>query len=175
MTTRATRLLVATVALIVSALPAAANIWILQAVLTGGQEVPPNGSQAVGSVSMSYNDATNMFNIAVLVEGIARSDLIASHIHQGPPGVNGPVIFSLGDGSQYTETPNGLMRILENAGPLPESNEEFLLSNRNYVNVHTNQYPGGEIRGQLIVVPEPATMAVVTMGLGLLAARRRRR
>lgn len=175
MNKRATRLLVAMVALIVSALPAAANIWILQAVLTGDQEVPPNGSRAVGSVSMSYNDETNMFNMAILVEGIARSDLIASHIHQGPPGVNGPIIFDIGAGNQYTETPNGLMRILENAGPLPESNEEFLLSNRNYVNIHTNQFPGGEIRGQLIVVPEPATVAVVTMGLGLLAARKRRR
>jgi hypothetical protein len=175
MNKRATRLLLALVALTLSALPAAANIWILQAVLTGDQEVPPNGSQAVGSVSMSYNDETNMFNIAVLVQGIARTDLIGSHIHQGPPGVNGPIIFDLGPGSQYVETPNGLMRVLQNVGPLPESNEVFLLSNRNYVNVHSNLYPGGEIRGQLIVVPEPATVAVVAMGLGLVVARRRRR
>lgn len=89
--------------------------------------------------------------------------------------MNGPVIFDLGAVSQYVETPNGLMRVLQNVGPLPESNEAFLLSNRNYVNVHSNLYPGGEIRGQLIVVPEPATVAAVAMGLGLLAARRRRR
>ncbi|MER3466138.1 MAG: hypothetical protein C4340_02910 [Armatimonadota bacterium] len=136
--------------------------------------MPPNGSQAVGSVSMSYNDVTNMFDMAVLVAGIAQTDLIASHIHQGPAGVNGPVIFNIGPGSDYTQTPNGLMRILQNAGPVPESNEVFLLSSRNYVNIHTAQFPGGEIRGQLTVVPEPAT-TVVTMGLGLLAARRRRR
>ncbi|GIV01196.1 MAG: CHRD domain-containing protein [Fimbriimonadales bacterium] len=165
--------LLVALAVCVLALPSAANIWILQAILTGDQEVPPNGSQAVGVVNMAYNDVTNMFNMTILLEGIAQEDLTASHIHQGPAGVNGPVIFSIGAGNTYTQTPNGLMKILQDVGPLPESNEPFLLSGQNYVNVHSVQFPGGEIRGQLIVVPEPGTMIALFAGLGLLAARRK--
>ena len=50
-------------------------------------------------------------------------------------------------------------------------------SGRAYLNIHTTDSPGGEIRGFLHVVPEPQTYAVLLAGLGLLgfaAARRRR-
>ena len=44
-----------------------------------------------------------------------------------------------------------------------------------YLNVHTNLFPGGEIRGLLAPVPEPQTYALMLAGLGVLgwAARRR--
>jgi hypothetical protein len=52
----------------------------------------------------------------------------------------------------------------------------FLLANGLYFNVHTADHAGGEIRGQVIVVPEPATaVAAATAAAGLLLARRRRR
>jgi hypothetical protein len=48
-----------------------------------------------------------------------------------------------------------------------------------YVNVHNDAFQGGAVRGQLrladVAVPEPGTLAVLGLGLVLLAFSRRRR
>ena len=52
-----------------------------------------------------------------------------------------------------------------------------ILSGHSYINFHTTQFGGGEIRGALEVVstPEPSTMAMFALaGLGLLVRRTRR-
>jgi hypothetical protein len=45
-----------------------------------------------------------------------------------------------------------------------------------YVNIHTSTFGGGEIRGQIIPVPEPATTGLLTAGAiaGLMLWMRRR-
>jgi hypothetical protein len=48
-----------------------------------------------------------------------------------------------------------------------------ILNGRAYINFHTNQFGGGEIRGALVVVPEPAT-GLAGVGLAGLLLRRRR-
>jgi len=49
-----------------------------------------------------------------------------------------------------------------------------ILAGRSYINFHTTQFPGGEIRGQ-ITVPEPGTIALFGLAAAGLVARRRQR
>ncbi|MDQ3686119.1 MAG: CHRD domain-containing protein, partial [Acidobacteriota bacterium] len=50
-----------------------------------------------------------------------------------------------------------------------------LQGGQTYFNIHSNAFPGGEIRGQLQPVPEPATMILVGTGLAAIAGRKLRR
>jgi hypothetical protein len=53
-----------------------------------------------------------------------------------------------------------------------------LLDGETYINIHTTMFPGGEIRGFLSAVPEPATWAMMLIGfagLGFAFRQSRRR
>jgi hypothetical protein len=43
-----------------------------------------------------------------------------------------------------------------------------------YLNIHTQTFPGGEIRGNFALVPEPATWAMMIVGFGAAGAMLRR-
>jgi hypothetical protein len=58
-----------------------------------------------------------------------------------------------------------------------EIQEGNFLAGNYYVNIHTVEFPGGEIRGQLVPtqVPEPSTIAGFLIAGGLLFGLRRRK
>ena len=128
----------------------------LEAELDSGQQVPPNASTATGSAEMIYNDVTKSFDLDLIVRGIDLSELAAAHIHLAAAGTNGPIIVNLGPVRDWVQEDGVLKRSMTDS-PFPSIYEEDLRAGDTYINVHTQTYPDGEIRGQLtlVIVPVP--------------------
>ena len=107
--------------------------------LTGNQEVPPTGSLATGHADMYLNHAETAIHIKLSVSNFTNT-ITASHIHRGASGVAGPVIFSIGAFTNSIEAD----WTNPSAGDIAD-----LKAGNLYVNVHSNIFPGGEIRGQI--------------------------
>ncbi len=106
--------------------------------LTGDQEVPPNTSTAVGTGSIKIDAAGNVSG-SVAAPGMAGT---MAHIHVGAPGVNGPVIIPLtGSAGDTWAVPAGAKLTDEQMAAYKAGNL--------YVNIHTAEHKGGEIRTQL--------------------------
>lgn len=153
-----------TLLLIVSALPHLAWGQLdFRAVLSGSNEVPPRATPAFGAAFATLDPTTNLFEFNYSFQDLL-SEQTGAHIHLGAIGVNGPVIYPLPMGS-----PASLSIVLT---PEDVANLQAGLW---YVNVHSTTYRGGEIRGQLLPVPEPSTYAAGAAALLLAAILGRRR
>ena len=115
-----------------------------------------------------------------------------AHIH-GPaaPGSNAGVIwgfigtpFNDNNPMDVVVTPfaSGVGGTVSSKWDLPEGqNTTFaaqvgnILAGLTYLNFHTVQFGGGEVRGQILVVPEPETYLLMLAGLAGLGAMVRRR
>ena len=112
-------------------------IVTFNATLSGTSEVPANTSTATGTATGSYNKTTKILTVNVTYSGITPT---MGHIHVGAVGVSGPVVFPF----------TSLMSPISYTSPaLNATQEADLLANNYYVNLHTEAFPAGEIRGQL--------------------------
>jgi len=164
---RTTKLILAVGIIGAMATPASAFVWTFNDPINAGQEVPPSGSPASGTAVGTYDDITNALVINVNATGFL-SARTGAHIHFAPSGSNGGVVFDLGvagAGDSYNNVNTNFV--------LDETQESNLLARNYYVNIHTQNNPGGSIRGQLNPVPEPATM--IALGLGSVAVLLRRK
>jgi hypothetical protein len=111
--------------------------------LNGRQEVPANNSSGNGNCMITLNATETQLTVTCNYRSLT-SNVVGAHIHDnGPVGVNGPIAFDF----SFTGGTNGAI------GPLTfdttPAQVADLRANRLYVNMHTSNFPGGEIRGQV--------------------------
>jgi hypothetical protein len=105
--------------------------------LSPSEEVPPAQSSGSGSGSIRVAEDGSVSG-SVTTTGVQGT---MAHIHQGAKGANGPVIVPL--------TKNGDTYTVPAGAKLNAAQMSALKSGGLYVNVHSDKYKGGEVRGQL--------------------------
>ncbi len=174
------RVLATAACVLIAASPASAMTYF--ATLSGDNEVSPVASPASGSAvfTVSGTDLLVEFKFADLTSG-----LVAGHIHccVGPDANAGVAIG-------FTNLPTGettgsyaalydlslsstfIGAFLAASGGTADLARARLLdafdTSFAYINLHTSIFPGGEIRGQIASVPEPANWAMMVLGFGLV-------
>lgn len=113
--------------------------------LSGAQEVPPNNSPGKGSGEISVMP-DGMVSGSITVSGMTPT---AAHIHDGASGANGPVIIKLDRTDKGFAVPAGAKFSGEQLARFKAGNT--------YINVHSEAFPPGEIRGQLTPPAMPKT------------------
>ena len=176
-----------------------ANAQSLQysALLDGPSESPPNGSPGTGFSLVDLNLTAHTMRVRITFSALVGTTT-AAHIHAptavaftGVAGVASEVPsftgFPLGvtSGSMDTTFDMTLATsynpsfITANGGTTASAEAAlagYVAAGRAYVNIHSSTFPGGEIRGFLVAVPEPSTIALIgagALGLGLYDIKRR--
>ena len=106
--------------------------------LGGAQEVPPVDTKATGSATIKVGTDMSVSG-NVTTTGVVGT---MAHIHQGAAGKNGPVIipFTKADGGNWS---------LPADAKLTDAQYQAYKAGDLYINVHSAEHPGGEIRAQL--------------------------
>jgi hypothetical protein len=114
---------------------------IFEATLSGTQEVPPNASPGRGTAEVQVNSNTNTLTWKVTYSGLS-GPATGGHIH-GPaaPGANAGIVVPF--------TGNLNAQPVQGQAQITPAQMADLSAGMWYVNIHSAQFPGGEIRGQL--------------------------
>ncbi len=115
------------------------------------------GASGAGSGTATLDTATNLFSWNFSYGGLAGTENNA-HFHLGAPGVPGGIQLGLPPGSPKI-----------GSATVSAGDETDILANLWYVNIHSTNSPGGEIRGQGVQVAAGVPLLPVS-ALGLLAA-----
>ena len=123
---------------------AKATVYPFNVTYSGANEVPANASTATGTISGTYDDATNTISFTINFSGLS-ANATAAHFHfPAIPGIAAPPIYPH---SPFPSATSGTF------GPaiqvITEAEELQLLGGLWYSNIHNSVYPGGEIRAQI--------------------------
>lgn len=128
--------------------------------LSGAAEVPPGDPNGSGMAHLVISPTLGQVCFKLEVEDVALP-ATAAHIHSGAAGVNGPVVIGLdapGASGEVKGCKTGLDATLLNA--IIASPAQY------YVNVHTTDFPGGAVRGQLAAKPGKAAAPRIPVHAG---------
>ena len=121
------------------------------ATLSGQEEVPPTNSQATGMAEFTVSGDNAEYSVnASNIQGVT-----AGHIHSGGQGENGPIVVTLfkNDSPTNEVSETGSITVDKLEGPMAGKQLTDLVTamsnGETYVNIHTEQNPNGEIRGQI--------------------------
>ena len=190
---RVASLLLAAAAAVALAAPAVAHESVYGGPLLGASEAPSNGSPGSGSAKVTIDFDLLTMHVESSFAGLL-GNVTAAHIHCcTPPGANVGVATML---PTFTGFPAGVTSgTYDNTFDMALAgsyNPAFIASHgatvglafnalvagldagQAYLNIHTNLFPGGEIRALLVPVPEPETYALMIAGLLAVGAAARR-
>jgi CHRD domain. len=128
-------------ALVAFAAPSIAATVNMKANLKGSSEVPPNDSKGTGSVDVTYDTASGKLSWKGTYSGLS-GPATAAHFHIAEVGKNGSIAIPIFAGAM-AKSP------FEGSATLNASQTAALNEGKFYVNVHTANHKGGEIRGQV--------------------------
>jgi hypothetical protein len=128
-------------ALVFSAAPALAEVINFSVELTGTAEVPPNDSAGTGTLEATLDTDSKVLKYTITYEGLT-GPATAAHFH-GPAGPesNAPPVVPIPD--------DKLASPIEGEATLTDDQIADVQNHMWYFNIHTAQYPDGELRGQL--------------------------
>ena len=184
---------------IFSSMPASAAVFNYSVTLNGPSEIPVNASPGTGLGTVSYDNVSHLLSLNVSFSGLL-GNTTASHIHAPtaspfsgtagvatttptfagfPLGVTGGAylnVLDLTQASSYNPS-----YVTANGGTTAGAEAALtaaMAAGKSYWNIHSTSFPGGEIRGFLVAVPEPASAALIVLGavcMGIHAKRKNRR
>ncbi|MBI4985699.1 MAG: CHRD domain-containing protein [Rhodocyclales bacterium] len=106
--------------------------------LNGDREVPPVKTMASGSGTITINPDMSVSG-SIMTSGLAAT---MAHIHLGAADKNGPVVVTLSKSGEHGW-------VVPPGTKLTAAQYQAYKAGELYVNVHTAEHKGGEIRGQL--------------------------
>jgi hypothetical protein len=114
--------------------------------LRGNQEVPAVNSEQQASAMVEVDNELMLIRASLNASDVAG--FTAAHIHEGTIGTNGGIVFPFVQGAPDFGASGANYMIAETAITQPQL--DTLLAGGWYINVHTDAYPDGELRGQIL-------------------------